>query len=465
MKNKTFNKKRKGSLVQRIFGNKKITVLVLFLIIFAGIGGYRIYRSHASTIAPDSGEADEYNRINDFRIANGKPALGTSECIAKASREWTLHMVQLLTTKSPTDALQHSNPIYFTNHYCGDGWTSSGENIGYGYLSNCDRACAFQSFVNSTKHRQNMLGIDPLTGKDSAYNRMGVGYVEFNGMWWITQEFANCGSCGGNYSESISWFAPQHYLNLAIRPGASSGYKIDNYGDISGINTANISAGAGYWPFQDVVRSATVNSSGAGYKLDKSGGLWPFKGAPAANGAPYFAGQDIARDVKLVGSSTKGYVLDGFGGLHEFNGAAKSIISFYKSGWDIARKFAINHSGTQGYVMDGYGGLHPFSTGSTGWPPAVTNGPYWAGSSVAEAVVLRNDGNSTYDGRQGYILDTSGGIHAFSSGGRCRPAAIKSPFYAPALPIATDMVITKWGTCSTPSKGYLLTVDGMVRAF
>ncbi len=444
------NKNSRKNVLKSLFSSKKSTLLV-FILIFAGIGSYLLLSSRAAYNYFYL-EQNEYSRINFTRAASGLGSLASRNCLALQARAWAAHMASVGTEV-------HSN---LTSQYgsCTSGNSTIGENVGKTtgtYSSDlAAEAALYNAFLASASHKANILG--------RSWNSMGVGVAKgSNGNIYIVQAFAtdcvkDCGPATGPATVS------KNYVGLAFASGATSGFKIDNFGDVDGYNRKSI-ATSGYWPNQDVVRAASANTLGRGYKLDKFGGLWPFNGAPASTGAAYWPNFDIARDVKLVGSTNKGFVLDGYGGLHAFNGAGKPIISAYWSGKDLAKRFAVNRAGTQGYVMDIYGGLHPFSTSGTGWPPAVTNGPYWPGNPVAREVVLRNDGNSTYDGRQGYILDAAGGITPFSSGNKCKPAKINSPFYQPNFQIATDIEITSWGSCTSTSHGYLLTINGSVFHF
>lgn len=175
------SKKTKSNVFKSIFSSKK-AILVVFVLVFAGIGGWFIYKSFAASFS-GTYEADQYTRINFSRAANGRSTLPTSECLANEARAWAKHMAD-------TNSLNHQPSLSgAANTYCDGSWTVLHENIGVGTSS----SEIFAAFQNSPEHWSNIL--------DSQNNRMGAGvYIANDGRMWIVQEFANCQSCGGKWA-------------------------------------------------------------------------------------------------------------------------------------------------------------------------------------------------------------------------------------------------------------------------
>ena len=66
-----------------------------------------------------------------------------------------------------------------------------------------------------------------------------------------------------------------------------------------------------------------------------------------------------------------------------------------------ARGIVLSPDGSGGWVLDYSGGLHPFGTGGDAAPPSTVGGPYWAGRAIAAA--SPRSLNRRFDGR-GLVL-------------------------------------------------------------
>jgi hypothetical protein len=83
-------------------------------------------------------------------------------------------------------------------------------------------------------------------------------------------------------------------------------------------------------------------------------------------------------------------------------------------GQDFARGVALLPNGAGGYVLDASGGLHAFG----GAPAAGKGAPSWPGQDIARGVAIAPDGSG------GWVLDAFGGLHPFGIGGNAKPPSV-----------------------------------------
>jgi uncharacterized protein YkwD len=107
-----------------------------------------------------------YAQVNDFRAANGLPALDWFDATYPKAVGWSHHLAD-------TGTLSHSS----LSDGVPPGWSALGENVAY----NSSLAGAFTALENSPAHRANLL--------DTRYTRVSIGVVLQDGKYWVTQEF------------------------------------------------------------------------------------------------------------------------------------------------------------------------------------------------------------------------------------------------------------------------------------
>lgn len=183
-----------------------------------------------------------------------------------------------------------------------------------------------------------------------------------------------------------------------------------------------------------------------GVVLDAYGGLHPFGGVTLNTaGAPYWPNQDVARSAVVLADGSGGWELDGFGGIHSFGSAPRLSSGSYWPGWDIARALVVLPDERGGYVLDGWGGIHPF-----GGAPQLYSNAYWRGSDVARGLDIHYDLLGIADG--GWTLDAFGGIHAFG-----QAPQLSTPHHFPGYDAFQALHVTGGGTGA-----YLLAHFGIV---
>jgi len=122
-------------------------------------------------------EAQIISLLDDTRTEAGLPALVRDSAIDAVARSWSTQL-------AASGVLDH-NPEYAQQ--IPDGWTESGENVGW--LDPADHRLAdlaaevHQAWLDSPTHRANLV--------DPAYTAVGVGiaYDEAHGFY-VTQDFA-----------------------------------------------------------------------------------------------------------------------------------------------------------------------------------------------------------------------------------------------------------------------------------
>jgi hypothetical protein len=145
-----------------------------------------------SSAAPSPGfygsvEQDQVDRINYARSVHGRAGVWHIECLNTVAELWTEKMAR-------AGGISHNpNLANEVSYVCGRSWSRITENVGVGYSS----SSIMDAFWNSTGHRNNIL--------DSQVNRVGVGaYWSQDGRLFVTQIFAKCINCGGQWSTNAS---------------------------------------------------------------------------------------------------------------------------------------------------------------------------------------------------------------------------------------------------------------------
>lgn len=111
-------------------------------------------------------EAAHLTAVNDFRAAQGLPALNWEEGAYAKARDWSEHL-------AATGRLQHSN----LPDGVPAGWRALGENVVFAPTLEE----AMTALKNSPAHRANLLS--------TKFDRIAIGVVERNGLFWVTEVF------------------------------------------------------------------------------------------------------------------------------------------------------------------------------------------------------------------------------------------------------------------------------------
>lgn len=114
--------------------------------------------------SPD--EATHLRAVNDFRQANGLPALHWDEDVYTKAHDWSQHLAD-------AHALSHSK----LSDGVPDGWHRIGENVAMAPTLDS----AMTALENSPPHRANLLNPN--------YDRIAIGVVQQDGMYWVTETF------------------------------------------------------------------------------------------------------------------------------------------------------------------------------------------------------------------------------------------------------------------------------------
>lgn len=124
--------------------------------------GVHVPQSHASTDV----EREFVQLINQDRLSNGLSELEVDEELSELARRHSETMVI-------SQELHHNEALSSQV----DGWMAIGENVGRGPSAESIQ----RAFMNSTEHRDNILR--------PRWNIAGVGVVEVNEVFWVTQVF------------------------------------------------------------------------------------------------------------------------------------------------------------------------------------------------------------------------------------------------------------------------------------
>lgn len=210
----------------RINRNKPLSMLLTnaFASIFNGLKHTFNHLAAASSVNWND-ETDQYNRINQARSQNGAAALGRSDCLTKAARDWAVKQSQV----NPNDISDPGLSQFaaycpnFTNqngpnHTTASNYVAAANTGIYGYChpndsqDNCSQMIFNdgkpgdgRSFMTSDGHRQNIFG---------PYNLVGTGaYRTDTGYLIVVHMFVACdSSCGSAYTAPPS---PDPYNNEA----------------------------------------------------------------------------------------------------------------------------------------------------------------------------------------------------------------------------------------------------------
>ena len=221
---------------------------------------------------------------------------------------------------------------------------------------------------------------------------------------------------------TAAWPDKDIAFSLALLPDGTGGYVLDGWGRLHPVGDAPAVDSGVYWPHwigarQVVLAPWATASSPAGYVLDADGGVHPFGGAPAVTGITTWPGKGIARGLALTPDSTPdhigGYTLDGFGGVHSF-GVAPAVVDATAWKSDVARGIVLTANRgpfVQGYTLDSGGGVHPFGGAPAVAGPSLAVPASWPGHDFADSIVAWT--GAPADAPGGWVLDRSGGIHAW----------------------------------------------------
>ena len=154
------------------------TALTLVMAVVAALAMVSVPVDHARATAQEV-----FTLLNQYRVANGRPALVQMPALNTVAQNWTTRMMT-------SNKLDH-NPS-FSNQYPA-GWRLAGENVGYAPSA----LRVHNALVASPGHRANML--------DSRFNAVGIGFVNGpDGRVWVTQNFARYDNVSAYVAPSAS---------------------------------------------------------------------------------------------------------------------------------------------------------------------------------------------------------------------------------------------------------------------
>jgi uncharacterized protein YkwD len=104
--------------------------------------------------------------VNDFRAANGVPALAWEEGAYQKARDWSQHMANQ--RKISHSRLSDGVPA---------GWRTIGENVAV----NTSLEGAMRALEASPGHRANLL--------NPKFTKVAIGVVQAHGSYWVTEVF------------------------------------------------------------------------------------------------------------------------------------------------------------------------------------------------------------------------------------------------------------------------------------
>lgn len=170
-----------------------------------------------------------------------------------------------------------------------------------------------------------------------------------------------------------------------------------------------------------VVGVAVAGRNNRGQLLDSSGALTAFGGAAAINGEP--AGSRTPVDLAMGTDEGRGWVLTNNGRIYNFGGAPdRTANSRPADGTTVA--FALNSAGA-GYVLGATGSLHRVG-GATERSLGLT---------VDAVDIALFDEDSSSGVRGGWVLDSSGRLHAFGD----------APAWQPETSVGSAVAVTAQG--------------------
>src|SRR5437016_4523129 len=151
------------------------TCVATLAFVLAGLAALVAPGAHASSWTPSSYAARLAALVNQARQQHGLASLSVTSGTSEVASGWTAHMSSTQTLEHNPD-LQHQ----LETHGSPD-WTAYGENVGQGPSDDPD--ALFQAYMNSTEHRDNILG--------KAYRFMGVAVVFTSNTAWNTFDFVD----------------------------------------------------------------------------------------------------------------------------------------------------------------------------------------------------------------------------------------------------------------------------------
>jgi len=237
----------------------------VFILVFAAIGSFLLYKSHAASVNTND-EVTQYYNINETRYVAGLAPLQTSVCLNKIAEKWSQTMANAQNLyHNPNLVNQISTSAVSST--CNIKWSGIAENIGKAG-SNCNvAACSqiiYKNFLppsdsaapNYGDHYKNILS--------TSAGYVGVGaYMDDHYNLWITQDFVACGCSMTTYNPApwllsgtvtASTATAARATNINVRAGAvvSWYHNIRNLG--SSPSTAN---------YQWYIHSYHYSASGA----------------------------------------------------------------------------------------------------------------------------------------------------------------------------------------------------------
>ncbi|MCU1374495.1 MAG: hypothetical protein JWO68_1781 [Actinomycetia bacterium] len=111
-------------------------------------------------------EGDHLKAVNDFRAANGMPALNWDEDVYAKAHAWSEHLADI-------GKLEHSKLADGVPA----GWHALGENVAFAPTLDG----AMTALETSPPHRANLL-----SGK---FDQISIGVVQRYGLFWVTEVF------------------------------------------------------------------------------------------------------------------------------------------------------------------------------------------------------------------------------------------------------------------------------------
>jgi uncharacterized protein YkwD len=123
-----------------------------------------------------SDEASFVARINDARREAGLNPLATNDALVRAARDWAAKMRDVSAAANTDQCLISHNPNLRT--VVDAAWLVLGENVGCGGSS---VETLHQAFLNSPKHRENILNI--------GFDSVGIGIVRAGNTMFVTEQF------------------------------------------------------------------------------------------------------------------------------------------------------------------------------------------------------------------------------------------------------------------------------------
>ena len=137
--------------------------------------GAGVVHTPAAQAEPRSAETQFVSRVNTLRASHGLKPLRVDPMLTGVARDWASELAAKNCVCHHPE-FETGNPDDAAAIVPGD-WVKLGENVGTG--STVDQIQ--DAFEKSPGHRKNIL--------DGAFDSVGIGVVEVNGVIWVSQEF------------------------------------------------------------------------------------------------------------------------------------------------------------------------------------------------------------------------------------------------------------------------------------